>query len=70
MAVPVETGAAFQPGVPKLLFQARFATLGNAAPYDASADGRRFLIATPLEETSDNPITVVLNWQAGLGTRR
>jgi hypothetical protein len=35
-------------------------------PYDVSADGQRFLINTPKEEPSAVPITVVVNWTAGL----
>jgi hypothetical protein len=36
---------------------------------DVTADGQRFLITTPLEQSSaqtQTPITVVLNWQADL----
>jgi hypothetical protein len=33
--------------------------------YDVSADGR-FLIASPVEQSATVPMTVVLNWQAGL----
>jgi hypothetical protein len=39
---------------------------GTRRTYAVSADGRRFLIAKPLEENAAEPITVVLNWQAGL----
>ena len=36
--------------------------------YDVTADGNRFLINTraQLEEATSTPITVVLNWTAGL----
>jgi hypothetical protein len=37
--------------------------------YDVTADGKKFLInAVPSETTSvpPSPVTVVLNWQAGL----
>ena len=36
--------------------------------YDVTADGKRFLINTraQLEEATSTPITVVLNWTAGL----
>jgi hypothetical protein len=36
--------------------------------YDVAADGERFLVATPLEETSSAtpPITLLVNWPAVL----
>jgi len=36
------------------------------AGYDASADGKRFLILTESEQASSEPITLVVNWDAGL----
>jgi serine/threonine protein kinase/Tol biopolymer transport system component len=32
--------------------------------YDASADGQRFLVATPREQKSSAPLTLVQNWKA------
>jgi len=64
MAAPVQTGAVFTPGAPQPLFQTRFAAIASSPGYAPSADGRRFLIATPVEEAGPPaPITVVLNWQ-------
>ena len=61
MSVEVKTGGStFEAGAPKLLFESR----GRA--FDATADGQRFLVAIPVEETTSTPITVVLNWTAGL----
>ena len=57
-------GAQFQAGVPKPLFDVRMGTSPNRS-YDVSRDGR-FLIATPVEQAGTVPMTVVLNWQAGL----
>ena len=34
--------------------------------YDVSADGQRFLINAPVENAGSAPITVVVNWDAGL----
>jgi hypothetical protein len=34
-------------------------------PYDVTADGQRFLMAT-VAETAPSPITVVTNWAADL----
>jgi hypothetical protein len=64
MAVDVTTtGAAFQAGVPKQLF----APPPNVGDWDVTADGKRFLAAVPpVQQTTQTPITVVLNWQAAL----
>jgi hypothetical protein len=49
--------------VPKPLFDVRLA--GGVNPwFDVSKDGR-FLIPVP-EQTANAPMTVVVNWQAGL----
>jgi hypothetical protein len=64
MAVAVRGSATrFEPDVAKPLFPIP----GNEVrrSYAPSADGRRFLITRPLETTTE-PITVVLNWQAEL----
>jgi hypothetical protein len=78
MAVPVGTTATattplFTPGVPKALFAAPIwggGTTTNVTRYDVTADGQKFLInALPTDTTtaaSPTPITVVLNWTAGL----
>jgi hypothetical protein len=63
MAVEIKPGAKFEAGVPKPLFDVRLA--GNNPNFNVSADGR-FLIATPVAESASVPMTVVLNWQAGL----
>jgi hypothetical protein len=34
--------------------------------YDVAADGRRFLVNITTDEGTASPITVVLNWPAGL----
>jgi hypothetical protein len=63
MAVPITSGPQFQPGIPQPLFDVRLGSTNSS--YDVSADGR-FLIATPVEQSATVPMTVVLNWQAGL----
>jgi eukaryotic-like serine/threonine-protein kinase len=66
MAVEVNGSAsAFQAGVPQRLFQ----NSGGAADigWDITADGKRFLISLPpAQQSTQTPITVVLNWQAQL----
>ena len=58
-------GASFEVGAVKPLFEARFVT-GGRYQYAVSADGQRFLINTTPEQAASAPITVVLNWTAGL----
>jgi Tol biopolymer transport system component len=69
MAVPVKAGATFEPGLARELFPTRI-RLGGAETvtyrYAVAADGKRFLIAVPEEEAASTPITVVLNWAAGV----
>jgi Tol biopolymer transport system component len=62
MEVPVAGGAAFEPGIPRLLFRVppgpAFRFMGNITP-----DGKRFLfLAPPTLKTTPAPFTIVLNW--------
>jgi Tol biopolymer transport system component len=61
MAVNVKDAANFDAGVPKPLFDTRMAD----AQFDVSKDGR-FLIPTEVKQAGTLPITVVVNWVAGL----
>jgi len=63
MAVEVKTnGAAFESGVPQRLFDG---PRNNG--WDVTPDGQRFLLAaSQIRQTGQIPITVVLNWRAGL----
>jgi hypothetical protein len=65
MAVPVRADATtFEPGAAKVLFPIPETSIrGNYAP---SVDGQRFLITRYADESEPTPVTVVLNWQAGL----
>ena len=63
MAVDVkESGGRFSPGLPKALFDAG---LTPDAGYDVGKDGR-FLIPRNVEQAASVPLTVVVNWTAGL----
>ena len=72
MAVDVgERNNAPEIGVPRLLFETRIshpAGTGDFYSYDVSRDGKRFIISSlPADSAqSSNPITVDLNWTAGL----
>jgi hypothetical protein len=57
IAVPVESDETFQPGTPQELFRTR-----GASNFDVSADGKRFLVNQPVSDSSDTPVTVILNW--------
>jgi dipeptidyl aminopeptidase/acylaminoacyl peptidase len=72
MAVPIRpnpTAFEFSTAVP--LFEIRTnAPRAIARPeYDVSPDGQRFLVNTLVGESSDTPITVVVNWTAALNKK-
>ena len=62
MAVGAGPGASIELGTPMKLFRIE---TSPGIPFDVSADGRRFLVNTPVAGDSSAP-TVVLNWSAGL----
>jgi Tol biopolymer transport system component len=62
MAVEVTAGQQFDIGTPTPLFQ----TPPGAIVGDVSADGKRFLLVTPVGPSASAPFTVVMNWAAGL----
>ena len=65
MAAPVTVqGATLQVGEVQPLFQVQ--RLGNGYPYDAPADGQRFLVSASTAEGAAGPPTVVVNWQEEL----
>jgi Tol biopolymer transport system component len=64
MAAPYSTGATFQVGTPKALFQTLARYTGDIA-YDVAPDGR-FLVNTLVGAGAAPPITVVMNWEAAL----
>ena len=63
MSVSVDSRpASVKLGVPQPLFQTRPEFDVLPRQYDVSADGKRFLLAQPLEESASVPITVIVNW--------
>jgi eukaryotic-like serine/threonine-protein kinase len=64
MAVDVTTGPSFEAGAPRPLFQTPILVNPVIDQYAVTGDGRRFILGTPLGE--EEPITVMLNWTAGL----
>jgi serine/threonine protein kinase/Tol biopolymer transport system component len=65
MAAPVDGGGPqFKVGQETRLFDVRL--LRGDWPYDVSGDGQRFIVGTRVEQSSSAPLTVVVNWTAGL----
>ena len=62
MAVDVTAAPEFKAGTPTSLFQ----TPPGADVGDVAADGKRFLLVTPVGPSASVPFTVVLNWTAAL----
>jgi dipeptidyl aminopeptidase/acylaminoacyl peptidase len=58
-------GDEFTAGVPRELFPGNIKPV-NGPQYDISADGKRFLINTPIQRAEVAPITLVQNWTAAL----
>jgi dipeptidyl aminopeptidase/acylaminoacyl peptidase len=69
MSVQVKTAPHLELSAPQRLFQTRIDA--RRTPYFHYAvvpDGNRFLISTIAKEVETSAITVVLNWQAGIGS--
>ena len=62
MAVDVTYSHSLELAAARSLFQTPRGTTG----WDVAADGKRFLLAAPAQQSAQTPFTVVLNWQAGL----
>ncbi|MBN2318322.1 MAG: protein kinase [Acidobacteria bacterium] len=65
MAVKITTDTEFEPGTPIALFKAATdpISMDSIAPFptwDVNADGNRFILATPIVDTT--PFTIYLNW--------
>jgi len=58
-------GGRVEVGAVRALFEVRPGG-GGGSFYDVSADGQRFLINTANQEAAPSPITIVMNWAAGL----
>ncbi len=59
-------GAALEVGAVRVLFQTRAARQGPGGVFDATGDGQRFLVNTLAVEQFASPITLVVNWPAGV----
>jgi hypothetical protein len=66
MAVDVGESGSFILGTPRRLFASSLEGSPAFNEYAVSADSRRFLVLAPVASSSPAPITVVVNWTAGL----
>ncbi|MGH9368383.1 MAG: protein kinase domain-containing protein [Thermoanaerobaculia bacterium] len=62
MVVDVEPGTDLRVGTPRPLFDLPAGTAG----WDITPDGQRFLVNVPVVESNAVPLSLVLNWTAGL----
>jgi len=62
-SVDIDTSHGLRVGTAKPLFQL---PEGTAFGWDVSADGERFLLNVPVVKSSSVPLSVVVNWSAGL----
>ena len=73
IAVEVKAGSGAQPvfkaAAPQALFEARVPSVSpgfNQFTYAVAADGKRFLVNTVVGDTTEMPLTVVVNWLAAV----
>ena len=73
MAAMVEpAGSGLRIGIPERLFDIQVLTVPHQpaiVPYDVASDGQRFLVGRAQGEGTtalEMPLTVVINWDAGL----
>ena len=70
MAVEMKiAGRAPEAGFPKPLFDAPQRGNDTTSHFDVTSDGQRYLIRAPSGESRSSPVTVVVNWTAGLKKR-
>jgi hypothetical protein len=70
VGVKVTPKPSLDAGIPVPLFDSRMSASGtnvdNLFQYDVTADGKRFLVVTNNVPAAAPPLTVVVNWNAGL----
>ncbi|MEO7659453.1 MAG: hypothetical protein ABIV48_07550, partial [Pyrinomonadaceae bacterium] len=66
MAVDIKLTSTIEMGTPGPLFQTQVSGFTSPNRYAPSADGQRFLVNSTQQETSQTPITVILNWTSTL----
>ncbi len=67
MALPVGSGESFELGAAVALFEFRSGSISpSIAPYTVTGDGQRFLVNAIVDAEPRAPLTVVVNWAAGM----
>ncbi len=64
MAVAVNSGSTFAPGLPQVLFDLKAVRPVPGSSYTVTNDGQRFLFVRQAEETNRLQYNVVVNWMA------
>ncbi len=67
-SVPIVPGAGFDFGLPQPLYRVQVEQSRRRNVYCPAKDGQRFLWMLPLSD-SGTPMTVMVNWRAGLGRK-
>jgi Tol biopolymer transport system component len=65
MSVEIDRSSVLTPGLPRPLFQTKVQMADYLVGYAVAANGQRFLVNTPAEESESTPITVIVNWRPG-----
>ena len=64
MSVPLRLTPRWDPGTAQALFLSGATRINANQQYAATRDGSRFLVNSRPQQTSVEPLTVVLNWRA------
>jgi eukaryotic-like serine/threonine-protein kinase len=66
MAAPVTSGASLAVGAPVAIVEFPYNGIAETPSYSVSRDGRRFLLNATVEAETNSPLTVLVNWMAGM----
>ena len=69
MAVNMTAGAKIDSSTPRELFDTELTLSPLQDQYKVTPDGQRFLVLKPVSEATPTPITVVVNWAAGVTSK-
>ena len=53
-------------GAPVAIFEAPYGGVAETPDYSVDRDGRRFLLHATVESETNSPLTVMVNWTAGV----
>jgi Tol biopolymer transport system component len=66
MVVDITTNRKIESGTPRELFDTKLSVDPLRDQFAVTPDGQRFLVQLPVAESEPTPITVIVNWPAGL----